>query len=321
MGFEPYDGPLLEPIELYLNKTSEELIKKQAYTLKDKNDQTLLLRPEMTPSMARMVAARANELVFPLKLFNLGLRYRYEAPQKGRGREFMQTDFDILGTNSFLADAEIINAAVQILLEFGATDKDFKVLVNSRRFMESKLLESGVNQKDLKQTLNIIDRVDKSTQNLPEKVNELIKSKIKPADDKYFNELFDALKKFGIDKYCQIDLAVVRGLDYYTGLVFEIKKENREGRATIVGGGRYDNLVSDFNPNLKIPGVGFAVSDVVILEFIKDIDKLPTLKTKQTQVLVTIFGNETVGESITTLSELRKNKIAAEIYPDPEKKT
>lgn len=315
MGFEPYDGPLLEPISLYLNKSSEELINRQSYQVKTKDGETLIMRPEMTPSLARMVAARAAELTFPLRLFNLGLRYRYEAPQKGRLREFLQADYDILGSESILADAEIIVAAIQILLTFGAAQNDFRVYINSRRFMEGKLTDLGIKDKNIKEILTKIDRKDKSKQDLPKEVEELLDSKIKPEDNKYFQELFAILRNYGVDQYCEINLSVVRGLDYYTGLVFEVKKNQTEGRSTIIGGGRYDNLVSDLNPKLKVPGVGFAVSDVILREFIKEANLIPgDLKTKQTKCLVTVFSEDTVLDSIIILNDLREAGIASEVY-------
>lgn len=315
MGFEPYDGPLLEPIELYLNKTSEELINRQSYQVKTKDGETLIMRPEMTPSLARMIAARAPELTFPLKLFNLGLRYRYEAPQKGRLREFIQADFDILGSESILADAEILVAAIQIMLTFGAVQNDFKVYINSRKFMEGKLGDLGIKEKNVREMLTKIDRRDKSKQDLPKEVEELLETKVKPEDNKYFQELFSILKNYGVDQYCEIDLSVVRGLDYYTGLVFEVKKNQTEGRSTIIGGGRYDNLVGDLNPKLKIAGVGFAVSDVILKEFITDNNLLPgDLKTKQTKCLVTVFSEDTVLDSIKILNDLRGTNIASEVY-------
>lgn len=333
-GFEEYDGPLLEPIELYLNKTSEELVKEQSYSLKDKNGQTLLLRPEMTPSLARMVAEKAGELIFPLRFFNIGLRYRYEAPQKGRSREFYQADFDILGSNSVLADAEILNAAVQILLSLGATEKDFTLCINSRQFMEKKLSDIGLKTDQIKALLGVIDKADKTDNKtfeaffkkvgLPDSqitsIKRLIEKSVDPESDLYFAELFSLLKSFGIDTFCKINLNVVRGLDYYTGLVFEIKRAGEKGRSTIIGGGRYENLISTFNPKLQISGVGFAVSDVILLEFIKDIQKVPTLNSKPTKCLITVFSNETVNESIRVLQELRASNISSELYPETDKK-
>ncbi|QQG44022.1 MAG: histidine--tRNA ligase [Candidatus Roizmanbacteria bacterium] len=331
-GFENYDGPILEPIELYLGKSSKELVEEQTFKIKDKKDQTLVMRPEMTPSLARMIAQKANQLVFPLKLFNLGLRFRYEAPQKGREREFYQADFDILGTENILADAEILAAAVNIFLNLGATENDFVIYINSRTFVDRKLTELGIeNKKDI---MSCIDRKDKISReafleslkkaSLNEKqiidLVSFLESEIKPQDDEYFKKLFNILKRYGIDQYFKINKNTVRGLDYYTGLVFEAKDLSGKINRALLGGGRYDNLVSAYNPNIKVPGIGFATSDVILLEFIKIINKAPQLNPCPTKYLVTIFSQETLNDSIQILNKLRKQNISAEIYPDTEKK-
>ena len=160
-GFKEYDGPLVEPIELYEGKTSRELLEEQAFTLEDKNGNTLMLRPEMTPSMARMVAAKVNELTFPLRLFNIGLRFRYEAPQKGRDREFYQMDFDILGSQNQLTEIELLSIVVDIYRGFGATEKDFVVYINARDVMQKVLLELGIDSDTAKKVIFIIDRREK----------------------------------------------------------------------------------------------------------------------------------------------------------------
>ena len=129
LGYEEYDGPVVEPVGLYENKTSKELLERQTLQIKNKKGEVLVLRPEMTPSLARMVANKAQELIYPIKLFNIGLRFRYEAPQKGRTREFYQADFDILGTNSLIADAESIYTLISIFKMLQADEKDFKVCV------------------------------------------------------------------------------------------------------------------------------------------------------------------------------------------------
>lgn len=331
-GFENYDGPILEPIELYLGKSSKELVEEQTFKIIDKKDQTLVMRPEMTPSLARMIAQKANQLIFPLKLFNLGLRFRYEAPQRGREREFYQADFDILGTENILADAEILATAVKIFLSLDATKKDFVINVNSRTFIDSKLTNFGVENK--KEVMSCIDRKDKVSK---EKFSESLKNaglnddqikklisfletETKPEDDPYFKNLFNILKSYRIDQYFKINTNTVRGLDYYTGLVFEVRDLSGTINRALLGGGRYDNLVSSYNPNLKIPGVGFATSDVVLLEFIKSKNLLTQQNSKSTKYLVTVFGEESLKDSINVLNELRNKNIPAEIYPDADKK-
>ena len=320
-GFEEYDGPIVEPVSLYANKSSEELLEKQTFQIKPRGeDDQWILRPEMTPTLARMIAAKERELIFPLKYFNIGPRFRYEAPQKGRSREFWQTDFDILGSNSILSDAEILVSAISILRKLGFTDDEFEVQINSRAYLQSQLLEIGVRQEQLGEVLQQIDRMDKSDVKVDDSVKKLIDSSVTSENDPYFKELFQYLKEYGVDKLCSINLRVVRGLDYYTGLVFEIKKRNATGRVTLLGGGRYANLISNFNEKSEIAGVGFAVSDIALLAYLAEKNKLPNISSKPTKVLVTVFNKDTVNASIEIVSQLRKVNIAAELYPETDKK-
>jgi histidyl-tRNA synthetase len=330
-GFEQYDGPLLENIQIYLNKSSEELINRQTFQVKDRNDQTLVLRPEMTPSLARMVAKASQQLVLPIKLFNIGLRFRYEAPQKGREREFYQADYDVIGSNDILADVECLATAINIFTGLGATEKQFVVNVNSRSVMHNQLQNLGVNSDQMKPLLGIIDHMDKLSEEdfakeiatlgltNTEAVKTFLKNPIDPESDPYFAQLFKLLKIYSLDKYVKINPSIVRGLDYYTGLVFEIKPV--EGmRRSLLGGGRYDNLVSTYDTSLNIPGVGFATSDVVLWAFAKDHDLIPTVRSKPTDVLVTVFDPSTVEASVQVVQELREKGINAEIYPQSDKK-
>jgi histidyl-tRNA synthetase len=332
-GFSSYDGPILEDIKIYLGKTSRELIEKQTFQIKTKED--LLMRPEMTPTLARMIAKKAGELVFPLRLFNTGLRFRYEMPQKGRGREFYQSDFDILGANSTLSDAEIINVATSIFINFGCSEKDFVVYINSRVEMEKNFINLGFEKEQFKSLLSIIDKQDKlsneefiklllTIDNNKEKIQKLVDFLYISRNEKspYFIRLFEYLKKMGIDQYCKVNSNITRGLDYYTGLVFEVREKGPfQLKRALLGGGRYDNLVSDFNPRIKIPGVGFATSDVVLWEFLQNKDLLPkNLNPIPTKVLVTIFSSELTYQSMNIVKNLRKNNINVELYLDDEAK-
>lgn len=322
-GFEEYDGPILEPISLYLDKTSKELIDRQTFQVITKKDETLILRPEMTPSLARMIAQKGTQMSYPAKLFNLGLRFRYEAPQKGRAREFYQADFDILGVETMLADTEILNVAVNIFLNLGAGVDDFIININSRELINSRLVKIGTPENKIPAIIGVIDKKDKvaddifkkmlveaTDKNLALEIIEFLNSK--KDFESYFEELFKLLKKWGIDKYVSVDPSVVRGLDYYTGLVFEIKAKNGMGRS-LLGGGRYDNLIESFNSKLKISGVGFATSDVVLEEFLRDCNLLPEISALPTKVLVAVFKNFE-DKSIAAVNALRENSIASEIY-------
>jgi len=320
-GFEEYDGPIVEPVSLYVNKSSEELLEKQTFQIKPRDeDDQWILRPEMTPTLARMIAAKSNELIFPVKYFNIGPRFRYEAPQKGRSREFWQTDFDIVGSDSILSDAEIIVAAITILRKLGFSDQDFEIKINSRSVLQEKLLEIGVRQEEIGDVLQKIDRMDKAKVEMDDSVRKLIDSSFKSEDDEYFKELFTYLKEYGVVELCSIDLKVVRGLDYYTGIVFEIKKKNASGRVTLLGGGRYANLVSDFNEKANISGVGFSVSDTALIAYLSEKNKLPQLSSKPTKVLVTVFNSDCVNASVQIVNALRSSGVSAELYPETDKK-
>jgi len=333
-GFSSYEGPILENIEIYLGKTSKELIERQTFQIKTKKE-VLLMRPEMTPSLARMIAKKANQLVLPIKLFNTGLRFRYEMPQKGREREFYQSDFDIIGTNSILSDAEIINVAVSIFLNFGASEENFIIYINSRIELEKNFADLGFKTNQFKPLLSIIDKqdkisndefikllliIDKNKEKIKKLVNFLYTTREKKSP--YFLELFSYLKQMGIDKYCQINYNITRGLDYYTGLVFEVREKGPfQLKRALLGGGRYNNLISDFNPKIKIPGVGFATSDVVLWEFLKNNNLFPkNLNPIPTKVLVTIFSSELTSQSVNIVKNLRKNNINVELYLDSETK-
>lgn len=331
-GFLSYDAPILENIEIYLDKTAKELIDRQTFQVKTKDNELLVMRPEMTPSLARIVAKKAAQLTFPLKLFNLGLRFRYEAPQKGRAREFYQADFDILGSTSLLADAEIINVAIEIFKTLGAKKNDFILYLNSRQEIETKLFQLGFNQKQYPKLLSAIDKKDKvsperfsqilfsieQNSNKVKKLTSLLNSR-KPSSSPYFKQLFSLLKKLKIDQYCQYNPNIVRGLDYYTGLVFEIWPKDKKIKRALLGGGRYDNLISNFDPKNKISGIGFATSDVILLEFLKSKKLLPSILSPEAKVLVSVFNQQLLDKSIEIISLLRKNNISSEIFFDDKK--
>lgn len=329
-GFQQYDGPIVEPLELYVGKTSREILEEQAFTLPDKNGNTLMLRPEVTPSLARMIAAKAQELPLPVRYFNIGLRYRYEAPQRGRNREFYQLDFDIIGSDSLIADIEILNVATQIFLNLGATEKDFEVCINSRELMNNHLSTFGISKEQCQKILPIIDRKDKvdgptfisMLKNIglnDDQIQKIMDFLNDPTEyAKQFDRLFELAQQYKIEKYLRVNPIIVRGLDYYTGLVFEVKSKGTLGRS-MLGGGRYDNLVGMFNEAQRIPGIGCATSDTILLEFLKEIEKIPQLPPTQSKVLVSIFDETTCDASLKIVGKLREAGIPTEIYPDTAK--
>ena len=338
LGYEEYDGPIVESMDLYANKSSKELLERQTFQITSKKGNPLVLRPEMTPSLARMVANKASDLTLPIKLFNIGPRFRYEAPQKGRSREFYQADFDILGTNSIVSDAESIYTIINIFLALGAIEKDFIVYINSRVEMEKYLLDLGFKKEQLKPLLNAIDKQDKLQKEEfvellleIEKNKERVKSLITFLNTKtvekspYFLKLFSLLDTYGVSKYCQINYNITRGLDYYTGIVFEVREKTKdeggfELKRALLGGGRYDNLVSDLNKKLNIPGIGFALSDVVLIEFLQNKKLLPTDIIKPVSCLISVFNKETLNKSIEISNFLRRKGISCELYQDENTK-
>lgn len=334
-GFEQYDGPLLESMNLYLEKSSRELVENQTFRVNSKKDEVLVMRPEMTPSLARMVAKEENNLIFPLKLFNLGLRYRYEAPQKGRDREFYQADFDILGNSNIVQDAEILSVVINFFLSLGAKKGDFMLYVNSRSEMQQNLNALGYDTTQYKKLLDAIDKQDKieaegfmklilEIDNDFQKAEKLVQFLTSSAkESEYFIELFKTLESiFGSSAkdYCQINYNVIRGLDYYTGLVFEVKELGNEMKRSLLGGGRYDNLISMFSSSSKISGIGFATSDTVLTQFLIDKNLVPAIVSKPSKFLVTIFSPDLQEESMAVTQYLRKLNIATELYLDPNKK-
>lgn len=332
-GFQEYNGPFLEPLDLYAAKSGEELVKKQAFTLTDQSGKILALRPEMTPTLARMIAQKAGELTFPVKWWTYGSRYRYEKPQKGRGREFFQWDCDIIGTDGFEADAEAITVAATMYKKLGLTPAEVKIKVNDRQLLQSELLNIGVSENLVVSVFRIADKKDKVSETdfremlletgLTDKQANLVKQILENKDlykkSEWLLKILDLLKVYGVSDFVEFDPGIVRGLEYYTRTVFEGWDVNGEFRA-IWGGGRYDNLVADVGSKAKIPGVGFAMGDMVIAEVLKQYKKYPLLSPNKTKVLVTIFSPELYKNSLEISTFLCSNNINTEIYLNPEVK-
>jgi len=328
-GFQEYEGPILEPLDLYAAKSGEELVKKQAFTLKDKSNKLLALRPEMTPTLARMVAKKEGSLTFPIKWFTYGRRFRYETPQKGRGREFFQWDIDILGSENPLTDAEIIQIAATFYKKVGLTPSMVKIKINDRVFLQEKLASLGILKEKTFSIFKTIDKKNKvNAKEFEEMLNDSDLSKIQTdkllslladknsyKDSPWLVEIMKAVEKMGVSEYVEFDSTIVRGLDYYTRTVLEgwdIKGVFR----SIWGGGRYDNLTMAVGGKTKIPGVGFAMGDMVLKELLITNNKYPKLQISKTQVLVTVFNSDLLSKSIDVSRKLRGSGINTEIYPE-----
>lgn len=331
-GYEEYEGPALEPLGLYAAKSGQELVTQQTFTLTDRDGEKLTLRPELTPTLARMVAQKQAELPKPIRWFSIGPRWRYEKPQKGRTREFYQWDIDLLGIDSPEADAEIIAIAAEFLKSLALTPKEVVIKVNNRRFLEQKLTFIEIPKNKISEVFKAIDRKDKMTSTDWEEylgeigLNDLqiedLKGILKDTD--YSREsdeltaLFSTLNDLGVAEFVEFDPNIVRGLEYYTGTVFEGRDRAGEFRA-ILGGGRYDNLV-EIVGGQPLPGVGFAAGDKVVEEILRKYGRWPATKSSPTSILVTVFSESLYRQSLKVASQLRAAKIVAEIYLDPQAK-
>ena len=327
-GYQEYDGPILEPLELYSAKSGEELVKQQTFVLTDRGDRQLALRPEMTPTLARMIASKQNDLPKPIRWFNIGPRFRYEQPQKGRFREFYQWDVDLVGSNAPEADAEILSLAAEFLKSLKVSPEEVKIKVNSRALMENKLDLIGLAKDKVNMVFRAIDRREKMDPGewtkwlLDLGLSQLqIKDLIKILEDKDFSlesenltRIFSTLEDLGVKNYFEFDPNIVRGLEYYTGIVFEARDVEDKYRA-ILGGGRYDNLVEILG-GTPLSGVGFAAGDAVIEELLRDKGKVPASFSDTPKILVTVFNEELMRNSLQTVRKLRESGYCAALYPD-----
>jgi len=278
-GFVEYEGPILEPTDLYKRKSGNEIVG-QLFCFEDKGGRDVSMRPELTPTLARMAAARQRDFKKPLRWFSIGQFFRYEKHQKGRGREFYQFNCDILGETSVRADAELISLSIDLMRAFGFTAEDFKIRVSDRNAWTNFAEESGVPEEKLTTFLQIVDKLDRTPE---DKANDLlgefdldtgkIQDFIKRGADASpeLLEIIDDVQSRGLGDFIEIDLSIVRGLAYYTGSVFEIFDISKGMRA-IAGGGRYDQLL-DLIGGVDMPACGFAMGDMVIGDFIRESEK------------------------------------------------
>ena len=330
-GYQEYDGPCLEFIDLYAAKSGEELVKEQSFVFKSRGGENLTMRPELTPTLARMVAQKQFELPLPLRWWSIGPMWRYEKPQRGRTREFFQWNIDLIGTESVTADAEIVAVAATFLKETGLKPDQVQIYVNNRRLMDSAFSKLGI-EKDLRpQVFKVVDKLDKLSPQAWEKfalesgldesqvkgLTELLNNDDLWQESEELDEFFDLIQTFGVADYIRFNPKVIRGLDYYTGTVFEAFELGGKSRA-VLGGGRYDNLVGDVGGN-RLPGVGFAMGDVVIELVLRDAGVIPAQVGEKPQVLVTVFDETTLSESLKIAVKLREAGLHTVVYPVADK--
>jgi histidyl-tRNA synthetase len=303
-GYQEYDAPIVEPIELYLSKTSEEIVVEQTYNFVDRGGRHVTLRPEMTPTVSRMVAGKRQELAYPLRWYSIPNLWRYERPQAGRLREHWQLNVDLFGVAGVEADHEIILVADSILQAFGAKRDSYEIRVNSRLLINWLMLDFfRVNAAEAQALMRLIDRYEKLTEEdflkfmdailsdahkeagLPAQVLELMKTKkvtdlpIAAQQHPAVTELLrvmETLEKNGVTN-AVFDASIMRGFDYYTNIVFEVFDKHPDNNRSMFGGGRYDGLVGAFGVD-PVPTVGFGMGDVTLLNFLKAHKLLPNLE-------------------------------------------
>jgi histidyl-tRNA synthetase len=279
-GFAEYDGPTLESTDLYRKKSGEEL-KSQLFRFEDQGGRDVCLRPEMTPTLARLVAARERDFKKPIKWFSIAPFFRFEKPQKGRLREFYQINCDLIGDDSPAADAELISLAIQLLRGFGLTELDFSVRLSNRNLWSDFLKRYNVPANRTPDFLGIIDKLGREEEGkLSDKLAafnltlDQIQTFLATPKDQLpgFEGLLRELRWRGIEDFCELDLTIVRGLDYYSGLVFELFDRRQENRA-LAGGGRYDKLIEVISDgSVDLPAAGFAIGDVVLRNFLEELN-------------------------------------------------
>jgi histidyl-tRNA synthetase len=321
-GYSQYDASVLEPADLYRAKSGEEIVNDQTYTFIDRGDREVTLRPEMTPTVARMVSARRQELSFPLRWYSIPNLFRYEKPQKGRLREHWQLNVDLFGVKDISAETEVISMAYSIMKEIGLKDTDFQIRLNSRKIMNFILDDLMSLDDDIAYKIcKLIDKKDKlSAEDFDAGVKDLLNDKSAEflilINSKNFEEfisrlpqtlevsdkveevkrLMAQLEKLGITNTV-FDQTLMRGFDYYTGIVFEVYDNNPTNRRAVFGGGRYDDLLAIFGGE-RVPAFGFGTGDVIMRDILETYGKLPEYRSKTALYICTMgkefqeYGNE-----------------------------
>lgn len=327
-GYEEYDAPMLEPLELYAAKSGQEIVNDQTYRFTDRGEREIAIRPEMTPSVARMVAARRQEIALPARLYSISNFMRYERPQKGREREFWQLNFDLFGVEGIKADIEILSLSSAVVKSFNATDDMFTIRISDRQWIDFVMRSYlGLDETRSLAMVKLFDRfekMDRSSFNEQaadifgaddatdgiNKINSLLVSNIEdlPAEVRgaefaSIRVVIEELAKRGVTNVT-FDPTLMRGFDYYTGIVFEIFDEAPENRRAMFGGGRYDGLVGLFGVE-DLPVVGAAPGETMFVEFLVAHDLLPNLQPTP-QVTVLELGD---ADSSSVVTELRTNGI------------
>lgn len=332
-GFAEYDGPTLEPLDLYRKKNSGGEILGQLFSFTDKGDREVALRPEMTPTVARMLIAKAREYRKPIKWFSAAPFFRYEKQQSGRLREFLQLNCDLVGDGSPAADAEIVALLIETLRAFGLTAQDIVVRVSDRRAWMDFLAAQGLgDEARAREALAVIDKLDREPREMLERKLSALGLTLAAVEDftssarpEFFARLQSNLEARGLGGFCELDLRIVRGLAYYTGLVFEVF-DRRQSRRALAGGGRFDRLLADLSDGkVDLPAVGFGLGDVVLGDLLGD---LPATKARMdtamaearsVDVYVVVADESRRSEALGVVQSLRAAGLRAD-YPLGEDK-
>ena len=318
-GYEEYNASILENAEMYRSKTSEEIVNDQTYTFTDRGDREVTLRPEMTPTVARMFAARAREIPMPARWYSVQNFFRYERPQHGRVREFWQVNADLIGASGVAADAEVIAMAYALMKSFGAEDRNFEIRVSDRRILDTIYDTVGIAADKRAEITRLLDRRAK-LENFKEELAKVI------ADDAATETLIDHIDRTTSTAYLEslrielelmgvanmiVDTKITRGFDYYTGMVFEVFDTAEGNRRSMMGGGRYDNLLSLFG-GLPTPAVGFAMGDVTTRDFLEAHNLLPAY-VPSTELMLAVIDESAMSHALRLAQDLRREDITVAV--------
>ena len=334
-GYEPYDGPLLEEVDLYKAKSGEELINEQIYSFTDRGERFVAIRPEMTPTLARMIAKCHRETPKPIRWYAIPNLMRYEKPQRGRVREHWQYNVDIFGAPRRLGELEILQVVTTLLKNFGANSTQFEILLNDRGIVDAvfKSMMRATNEQTYR-LYKIVDKAKKVDQAaITKMVNEIGLSKesenifysylqLKTFDDvlnflksnqhneiaEKFAEFVDSTKIAGITDYITYDPTIVRGLDYYTGVVFEVFDKHPDNRRALCGGGAYANLLQIFNEE-PLAGVGFGLGDVTLRDFLETHKLLPNFDLPLNDIALTFSDDTALSKILELGTKLREQNF------------
>jgi histidyl-tRNA synthetase len=332
-GYLEWEAPMLETIALYAAKSGEELVNQQSFIFPDRSGEMLTLRPELTPSLARMVAQRQNQLVFPLRWWSWGPFWRYERPQRGRTREFFQWNIDLIGVDTPEADAELIAIAASFLKKVGLSAQNAAIFINDRQLVNSELASLDVPLEKRPDILSLIDRRGKMTPDdwdhnaidLTMTPDQIVGIKAFLSNHQLWKKsealvrVFSALEAMGMQEYVRYDPNTIRGLLYYTSVVFEAYAVNSEIKRALLGGGRYNNLMTQVGGD-PLPATGFAMGDLAIGLLLESLGLIPKeLSITPVDILVTVFDAEIQKDSLAISSELRQAGLNVICSNEPSK--